>query len=95
MRNDDSTNFYVGYLLIFNWESNIEKCLVPILFLSTDLSIHLETPQIVKIKNAEKQMEKKRLKNPVYLVKHYMMFSSVHGMRYIIDPKLYRIEKIV
>ena len=46
-------------------------------------------------KKEEQNPEEKRLKNPLYLFEYYVSHSSVHGMRYILDPELYTIERII
>lgn len=45
--------------------------------------------------NDEKQIEGKRLKKPLYLLNYYIANSSIHGLRYVLDPELYIIERFV
>ncbi|XP_033224039.1 pickpocket protein 19-like [Belonocnema kinseyi] len=53
-------------------------------------------PKVLSIeKSEEKNPAEKRLTNPLYLWQYYCSHSSVHGMKYILDPELYTIERII
>ena len=63
----------------------------PINLMNRKLNSRIETAE----NNDEKQIKGKRLKKPSYLLNHYIANSSIHGLRYVLDPELYNVERFV